>query len=142
MGQEDEKEKKDYEVSFLAREEKGGGEVLHLLTQSGAEVFLEGPLEHITLAYKIQKEPSAYFGYFHFRISPEGIKPLRESLGMKPFILRFLIVSPPLEKPKSRWTPKERTKAPTETLGEKKKQPETLPLSNEALERRIEEILK
>ena len=135
-----ESESKNYEISFLARDEKGAQAVLGLLKKWNCEVSLEGPLERIVLAYKIKRETSAHFGYFHFRLDKDQIKPLSQELRTRDMVLRFLIITPPFIKSKARPVSKPRVKsAPTPVPGRK---PAPLPLSNEALERTIEEILK
>lgn len=134
--------KKDYEISFLCREEKGPEEVLRLVKRSGGEVATEGPVERIALAYKIEKESSAYFGFFHFSFSPSDMKALEHDLTTSPAVLRYLIITPPFVKAKSKGTGKPRPQAPTSDFAPEKKQVPTLPLSNEALEKKIEEILQ
>ena len=138
----DQKETKDYELSFLTVEPDAARAVLGELKKRNAEILLEGPVDLITLAYKIQKVASAYFGYLHFRLPPEEITPLREELESNPKILRFLIITPPFAKakPKSAVRAHERTAPPPIVPTERKAPPS--PLSNEALEKKIEEILK
>ena len=135
-------DKKDYEISFLAREEVGAHEVLRTVSRLGGEVILEGPLERIALAYKIEKEISAYFGYFHFRFSPDGMKSLRHELETNKAVLRFLIIHPPLVKAKPRLAPRIRPQPVLAPVPVEVKKMPSLPLSNEALERKIEEILQ
>ena len=135
-------DKKDYEISFLAREEAGAHEVLRTVSRLGGEVIFEGPLERIALAYKIEKEISAYFGYFHFRFSPDGMKSLRHELETSKSVLRFLIIHPPLTKTKPRLVPRVRQQPSSAPAPVEAKRMPSLPLSNEALERKIEEILQ
>ncbi len=136
---------KDYEIGFLAKDDKGAEGVLATLKKLGAEILLEGPVEKIALAYKVKHETTAWFGYIHFRVLPETAAEVRKELSANPLVLRFLIVTPPFEKPKPRWDGgKSRgTKAAVQpTAPEHAKTSSGLPLSNEALEKQIEEILK
>jgi len=144
----DEKNLKDYEIGFLAKDEKGTEVVLSTLKQRGAEILLEGPVERITLAYPIEHETSAFFGYMHFRVAPAALADIRGDLAHQPSVLRSLIITPPFMKQKPRWDGgKSRpiaAKLPTTTTASQSA-PEpkaSLPLSNEALEKQIEEILK
>ena len=131
----DEIEFKDYEISFLVGQEKDVEDVLKLLKREGAEILFEGTLKKIPLAYKIKKQSEAYFGYLHFRMSKDKVKSLGRDFLTASTILRSLIVTPPFVRPKPE--PKARTRiapAPPAQVG--------VPLSNEALERKIEEILQ
>ena len=144
----EEKNLKDYEIGFLGKDEKGAEVVLGTLKQRGAEILLEGPVERIALAYKIQHETSAFFGYMHFRVSPAALADIRNDLTHQPSVLRTLIVTPPFVKQKPRWdggkTRMMAVKSPTTTAPAPTPEHSktSLPLSNEALEKQIEEILK
>lgn len=131
----DEVELKDYEISFLLGQEKDVEDVLGLLKREGAEIIFEGTLKKIPLAYKIKKQSEAYFGHLHFRMSKDKIKSLENDLLTASGVLRSLIVTPPFVRSKPE--PKARTRivpAPRAPVG--------VPLSNEALEQKIEEILQ
>lgn len=132
----DEDNKKEYELSFLSRTEEGARQVLDVIKAQGADVSFESPVNKITLAYKIEKESTAFFGYFFFSVSPQEIKPIDEALKIKGDILRFLIITPPFAKNSPRAAMGQRNR-PQRPAVEKPAQP----LSNEALEKKIEEIL-
>ena len=131
----DEVELKDYEISFLLRQEKEAEDVLKLLKREGAEIISEGTLKKIPLAYKIKKQSEAYFGYLHFRMFKDKVKSLEKDILTTSAILRSLIVTPPFvrSKPEPRARPRI-APAPAAQIG--------APLSNEAIERKIEEILQ
>lgn len=151
-------ELKDYEVSFLGRDEKVAEVLLAALKRHGAEVLIEGPVEKIALEYKIQHESSAYFGYIHFRVAPAAAKALEQELSTETKVLRSLVITPPFQKQKPRWegrpmTGRTREAAPaaegiasptgsSTTPADHRPAAAAVPLSNEALEKRIEEILK
>lgn len=132
----EEKESKNYEISFLLKEESGMPDIVSLVKSSGGEVFFElAPLK-INLAYPIKKFSSAYFGCINFRMSPDLVAGLRDALMRKENVLRFLIVTPPFARKerKEARIPREKPVVPA-----RKSQ---LPLSNEAIEKKIEEILQ
>jgi ribosomal protein S6 len=135
---------KEYELAYLAEDEKGADVVRAVLTREGGEIFAENPAERITLAYKINKKPSAYFGWFHFRLPPEMVAVLNRELKTKPEVMRFLIITPPFIKSKPKSAPKK--SKPSVAEAESKSAPPPPPppplLSNEDLEKKIEEILK
>lgn len=130
---------KEYEISFLIKEEKDVEEILRAIGRLGAEIVFQGPVEKISLLYPIKKETSAYFGYCHFSLIPEKLASLSQELRANQIIIRFLIVSPPFVKVKARSSPKIKSRGP-QPIVERKKEPS--PLSNEALEKKIEEILQ
>jgi ribosomal protein S6 len=134
-----EKATKSYEISFLLKSEEDAALVVKELSDHGAEVISEGSLDHIRLAYTIKKENSAYFGYIHFKASPEEIEGITETLKLEPRVVRFLIITPPLERIVVRRTDFSR---PAERAPEAAAVPKTEPLSNAELEEKLEEILK
>src|SRR3989344_3364610 len=132
--------RKDYEISFLVKEEKDAEGVAHLLGKTGGEVTLRGPVEKITLSYPIKKEMSAYFGFFHFSFPAARMAEFRKNLQTEQAVLRFLIVSPPFVKAAPRGISRQRMAPPPAPVARQPIVP--APLSNEALERKIEEILQ
>ena len=131
----EEVELKDYEISFLLGQEKDVEDVLKLLKREEAEIIFEGTLRKIPLAYKIKKQSEAYFGYLHFRMSKNKVKSLEKDFLTTSTVLRSLIITPPFVRPKPEPRARQRTApAPPAQVG--------VPLSNEALERKIEEILQ
>ena len=136
------KDKKEYELAFLIKEEGEVVAVLNLVKRHGAEISLEGPLKNLSLAYKIKKQSSAIFGYCHFRLEPENLSALTHDLRLDSPIIRFIIITPPFAKTKSS-SPKILTRSKISSLkSENAPTKFTIPLSNEALEKKIEEILQ
>lgn len=133
---------KEYEIAYLAKDDTGADLVRKAIAREGGEIFLENPAERISLAYKINKEAAAYFGYFHFRVSPEALPGLDHELKTNAGVLRFLVITPPFLKDKPRPALRPRSAPLPADSGAAKVPPPPLPLSNEALERKIEEILQ
>lgn len=133
-------EKTSYEIGFLAKDESGVPEVLKLLNQHGATIDFEGPLKKIILAYKIRRESQAYFGYFHFKMLSSEVGTFDKDLKNKQVILRFLVVTPPFLKAVPFPPVRKREIAPSPQMQPISKPPPTL--SNEELERKIDEILQ
>ena len=134
--------KKDYEISFLLKKEEDAEGIAEHLRRYEFEVSFQNPIKKITLAYKIKKEDQAYFGFIYFKGGPENIKPFEGELKNDPMILRYMIVTPPVLKSKSE-SPVTRPKRTFEKVvkSETEVKPSTS-LSNEDLEKKIEEILK
>lgn len=133
------KDKKDYEISFIAASEEDAKRLAEALKQAGAEIILESPLVRTPLSYPIGKKDEAYFGYFHFSIEPKEIIQLEKQFRVQPIVLRFLVVTPPFMKTreKRQYVPRRRTAAAP--AAEKK---QASHLSNEALEKQLKEILQ
>ncbi len=152
----DDKEFKKYEVGFLVRNEGDKEEVVKTLKNHKSSVIDDGGISRIKLAYPIKKEDFAYFGYLHFSCAPENIKELRNELKTSSKVLRFIIVSQPVPVKKSEIKDaseefRRRPIAPTsqtisasteERTERKEMSKKTETLSNEDLEKKLEEILK
>ncbi len=130
---------KEYEVSSVATEEAALQDVRVALLQSGASISEEGKITAIRFAYPIKKQTSGFFGYVKFSAHPEVIEAIDKALRALPLILRFLIVTPP---PARAIEGDRRTSSRTTVTPQKPTNLEAPELTNEALEQKIEEILK
>ena len=149
---EKEVETRAYEFSFLVKTEEDVVEVTKLLASHGAEVVTEGQVRHMQLAYPIEKQTEAFFGFLHARIASDQAKALEKDAQLNKTILRFLLVLLPRTPQPA--PPRPRSERPTSvspatptTMGERELRPvrpaapESAVLSNEELEKKIEEIL-
>jgi ribosomal protein S6 len=139
MEMEEMRDKKAYEISFIASSEDDAKRLMDALKQAGAAIIMESPLGRIALSYTIEKKNEAFFGYSHFEIEPEKVPQLEKQFRVQPPVLRFLIVTPPFmkSKEKKQYIPRKKTAAAPVV---EKKQPSHL--SNEALEKQLKEILQ
>jgi ribosomal protein S6 len=135
-------DKREYELSFLLKTKDAETALEALLAQYEAEVFFKGPVVETRLAYPIKKQSQALFGYLHFRALPDSVDTLLQSLKLNSSVLRVLLVTPPISRG-------ERAVRIPEERKEKVIAAETVPvapktgmLTNEALEEKLEEILK
>lgn len=137
-------EPRAYEFSFLVRREEDIAQVTKLLSQHSAQVVTEGPVRHIQLAYPIEKQTEAFFGFLHVKLAPADAKQLETDARMEKTLLRFLLVllprTPQPAPPRSRG---ERPGAPAAPAADRTpaRAAEGTTLSNEELEKKIEEIL-
>lgn len=136
---EEEKAVKQYEISFLLRSEEDAAVLVKKLSDLGAEISSEGPIERINLAYPIKRETAAYFGYVNFNAKPEVVKGINDSLGLEPKVMRFLIITPPIAKMVPRRTDFHHE---AEQVVVDSAKPKVESLSNAELEKKLEEILK
>lgn len=136
-------DKREYELSFLLKVKDAEAALETLLKQYEAEVFFKGPLVETRLAYPIKKQSQAYFGYAHFRALPDTAEKLMQSLKLNASVLRALLVTPPVARAeKSVRAPEERQIKVKTTAEVVSAAPKSGTLTNEALEEKLEEILK
>lgn len=130
-------ETRKYEIGFVIKTEDASV-ISQPLKNREFVILNENPLTKIRLAYPIKKENFAYFGYVYFEGEPAAIKNLKADLKLNPEVLRYLIIARLFGK-------KDFKKSePAESVEPKEKlflSPEPV-LTNEALEKKIEEILK
>jgi len=132
---------REYELSFLLNVEEAAAAVEEFLISAETEIVSKGPLRTITLSYPIKKQETAFWGFLVFRALPEKIAEIRKAFHLHPQILRFLILTPPImaQEARRRGEAAEKPETITDTPITERFEPPVL--SNEALEKQIEEIL-
>lgn len=130
---------KDYEVSFLVKQEDGAVRVKKILTDLGAVITQESEVKNIPLAYPIKKETAAFFGFARFTAEPSIIESASKELELDEACLRSLIIAGPFPEPTERVERENRPEQPAKPVEKKK---ETEMVTNEELEKKLEEILK
>lgn len=133
-----EDDKKSYEISFLLNSADLAGEIDRALSVAGAGISERGLIKEIRLAYPIKKHTGAYFGFYHFQADPSVIQTLRQNLTLNEKVLRFLIVTPPIQRKQPMIQGRPFSSAPS--ASPQVQLPQVL--TNEALEQKLEEILK
>ena len=141
-----EKDSKKYEIGFLAKNEGFKDELAKILTNFGAEISESGAMSRIKLAYPIKKEASAFFSYIYFSGQPEIVEKISDNLKLNSEILRHIIIVAPairqtIQTPVKRMRRSMVSERPVEKTEIRKPKPQAA-LSNEALEKKLEEILK
>lgn len=123
-----------YELGYLVKNDLDNKGVLEQLEKFAAQLVHSSEPKTIKLAYEIDKQDSAQFGYLHFKIEDSTkIDSLSKALNMQDELLRFIIVKLPSKKEASK---KKQTKPATE-----KKTRDFAALSNEKLEEKLEEFV-
>lgn len=142
-------EKREYELSFLLRDEQHISAIDSLMKRFGFEVASQSDIRRIMLAYPIKKEQSAFFGFMFFMAEPSKIAEFSHELQLEGDVLRFIVVSEPIkpakrERERDMDVAPQRTEAspeaPIEHKSEEKKGSDVV--TNEDLEKKLEEILK
>ncbi len=125
-----------YELAFLLEEPGREAEIDRAVASAGGTVEVRSPVRQIRLAYPIKKQGSAYFGFVQFRAPRAGAAAIGKALALSPGVLRHIVVAaaerPPAREP--RFAPRAPEPKPAPAPSEI--------LSNEALEAKLEEILK
>lgn len=143
----DTKDKKSYELALLLKNEDDLAGVLTLVAQHGGEMSSEPRAKKLALAYKIKGETEAIFAYADFLMLPEHAKELEHDLATRQNIIRsMIIIAPPQaehrEIPAGAFPMKKRGRPAASRSAAENKPTAPRPLSNEALEKKIEEILQ
>lgn len=131
-----------YEISFLQKSE-GGDAVKRLVGKFGGTVLRERPIAKMRLAYKVRKEPNAFFGLMKFTMPGEGVRDLRAALRLEDDVLRALVVRAKEENEEAipaAGDGKDRRRPLRRVPGRESKSGFAPVLSNEAIEKKIEEL--
>ena len=141
----EDQEIKQYELTFWLKDEDLSL-IKNILQKRGVAISAEKPLTKFRLSYPIKKETNAFMGAMVFDADPASIESLTAELNIAPGILRFMISA----------APRHKSGGAREAVGTaapaargrgglfRRERPETKPvgeiLTNEALEKKIEEI--
>lgn len=143
------KEKKEYEIGVLVKNETDLPGIIAMIREHKGEVTADFRAKKIKLEYPIKKETEAIFAYANFEADGETAKSLEKTLLITPQVLRSLIVvaqKVEVKQPAERPLDEKRASAPRAsggaTASSESRSQHAWPLSNEALEKKIEEILK
>ena len=129
--------KNEYEIGFMVKNAEALADLENVLSGEQAEVITKSQPREVRLAYPIEKHTNAFFGFSVFRVLPEAVSRIKKALHLKENILRFIVVKP-VAKKVSKAAPKE--EKPVEGPVAEVQLPRVL--TNEALEEKLEEILK
>ncbi len=141
----EEKDKKEYELGVLILNESDLPGVLALLAEHHAEITSEARAKRLTLAYEIKGHKEGVFASIIFKAYGDEVKALEHDLGLRADVLRALVVKTP--KLSTRPAPSQAAAMPGERPRAPRAQEDPArpaaakPLSNEALEKKLEEIL-
>ncbi len=136
-------DKKEYELSFLLRNEEGIAALQGMLTKFGCVPTSQSEIKRIVLAYPIKKETSALFGYVYFMATPEHMKEFTHELRLESHVLRFLLINKPIKREfvsASEGSPRRGAPEVSEKEGVSEEKPSHA-VTNEDLEKKLEEIL-
>ncbi len=142
-------DKRIYELALLLPTEEDLALAVAALRAHHGEPVTEPRAKKLALAYEIKGATEGVFAYFNFEAVPADAKELERALVLDPHVLRSMIIAAPPEAeqvplaasyPSPRRAAAGRPAAPREPVREPRPAPRES-LSNEALEKKIEEIL-
>jgi ribosomal protein S6 len=139
-----EKVKKEYEIGVLVRKEEDLPEVRRVVEQHGGTFANDFQAKKIALAYPVKHEKEAIFAFTRFFAEPAEAKQLERDLETVNAVLRPLItVRAKISRREVVAAGKKRmtTSRPAAPVPQSSA-PMVHTLSNEALEKKIEEMLK
>ena len=139
---EETKDKRTYELALLVKSDDDAARTADLIKQYNGEAVAEPRARKIALAYKIKGNLEAVFVSTLFRALPEDAKQLEHDLGMRQEVIRSMVLAAPAQ---SEAQPSAAPAFPGAKRGRFSSEPRPAPprpLSNEALEKKIEEILR
>lgn len=140
---EQETEKNQYEITFHVLSEEQAGVIKSYIEKHGGVITNERQLEKVRLAYPVKKQSYGFMSSICFEAEPNIIKEISDDIGLNKDVLRVLIsrLSPKKDKKKKS---KQSAGVPLQSSPEnaKRLRPFGQALSNEALEKKIEEILQ
>lgn len=131
-------EKKEYEIGYMIKAADALAEIEKVLSSEQADVVNKSQPREMRLAYPVKKHTTAFFGFIIFKVMPEAIARMKKVLQLREGVLRFIIVKPASKKIAKQVASKEEKTNESPTMDVQ------LPrvLTNEALEEKLEEILK
>ena len=140
---EEEKEHKLYELALLLKNEDDAAHVAQWITQHNGEVVGEPRIKRLALAYKIKGFTEASFLSCTFRAVGADVKSFEHDLRTQPEAIRSLIMIaiPPNERRDPLAAPAFATQRRMSRPAAEPRPAAPQPLSNEALTKKIEELL-
>lgn len=145
-------EPKNYEISLMLRTEEAHSSVVTFIKEKASQIFSESQVKRVRLAYPIAKEEAGFFSWLVISAVPSIIPALIIDLEKNALVLRVLVITPPLpaktEGRSNNFRDKSTKVNPRrEEIIQAPKEEEHRPrgsetLTNELLEKKLEEILK
>ncbi len=144
----EEKDKKEYELGILIRQEEDLPGVIALLAEHKVEITSEARAKRLAMAYEVKGHKEGVFASVTFKAYGDEVKALEHDLGLRADVLRSLVVKLPKPSLRVASTKGIPGSAPVERYSPSATRPAAeprpaapKPLSNEALEKKLEEIL-
>ena len=136
-------DKKEYEIALLLKAEEDINSAKELMKKHGFDVTFESPFRRMSLAYTIKKETSAVFGWFYVMAQTDSIKDFTKEIKNETWCIRSLVVKDPVKRDTDKTEGAERYQRKEVSAKPKEEEkPASTSVTNEDLEKKLEEILK
>lgn len=148
----EDRDKKEYELGVLILREEDLPGVLALLAEHHAELTSEARAKRLAMAYEIEGHKEGVFASVTFKAYGDEVKALEHELGLRADVIRSLVIKTPKPslRPVSSMSTGVSGSMPPDRYSRPASRPAPTaeprpvapkPLSNEALEKKLEEIL-
>lgn len=150
-------EKKEFEISYIVKTENGIKSVKDLCSRHNGSVISGDEPKKIALAYPIKKEMYGFFGVIYVNLPTESVKEIEKESKLENEIIRMMIISEPIKVAHKDHEEEEKLqkigeviqdkdfdkkeKNQQDELDSKRKKSEDRAVTNEELEKKLEEIL-
>jgi len=150
MEQENQQGMREYEIGAWVKNAEDVENVKSLATSAGVQIVQEQAPKRVHMAYPIQKESSAFFAVLGIRASIDAMGAFRHELRVQRPALRFMIVKGPMKQATTRsfmprrgdQTVRRRREHENVVREERKDAHKPESVTNEELEKKLEEILQ
>ncbi len=135
----------DYEASFILKDEEDASFLAAIFAKNKTEIINFGTLIKMNAAYQIKKQKLVFFGTTTFSSDPETLEKILGDLRLQPKILRFMvrrIKNKALRETRMPVVSREKRERKKPTLLKPASKNFEAVLTNEALQEKIDEILK
>jgi ribosomal protein S6 len=134
----EEKNYRKYEISFYLDSEEDFSQIKSILESGGAINLTDCKPEKMQLSYPIKKRKFAFFGSLNFEAEPEAIQNVKNKLDIEKKLIRYMILRVEDFHQKEQ---KSRSFKKMADGGSENRLNGGSVLTNEVLEKKIEEIL-
>jgi len=136
----------NYEFTFVSLVEMSP-KIRQIIEKNNGNVVFEKELQKVRLAYPIKKQQYGFLGVVEFKTKPDSIEAIAKDIKLENNIIRSMICSlrskkPSLNKYKGKNQTDKNNRERVGTSARAAKKTIDAGLTNEALEKKIEEILK
>ena len=148
MEQENQQDMREYEIGAWVKSAEDMERVKSFAVETGVQIVQEQAPKRIHMAYPIQKESSAFFAVLGVRATVEAMEALQHELRVQRPALRFSVVKGPMKQASTRpFTPRRAPRTrdnerPAEMHEERPNPHKPESVTNEELEKKLEEILQ
>ncbi|MFH0712233.1 MAG: 30S ribosomal protein S6 [Candidatus Jorgensenbacteria bacterium] len=130
-----------YEITFILKEEDASP-IGKIFSSHGVEVQPAAEIRKIRLAYPIMKSEYGFLGSFRFEAKPEDLEKISKELKLEKNLFRYMVAKFEEKKAGTRDAGRVPQAVAVYKKQEESKRRTDPVLTNEELEKKIEEILK